>query len=135
MTSTITIITAAASIAAVMMIMLAMQLHYQRRTRELTQQVVAGLEKIEALSKASASALIRLSTAQQNMEKRLVQGLRRQQSREGRDARSLTYTQANRLIRMGADPDDLVRSCGLSQAEARLVSLIATRTQENQSAS
>lgn len=135
MTPTIMIVTAAASITGVMIIMLAMQLHYQRRTRELTQQVVAGLEKIEALSKASASALISLGAAQQNMEKRLVQGLRQQQSREGRDARSLTYTQANRLIRMGADPDDLVRSCGLSQAEARLVSLIATRTQENPSAS
>lgn len=135
MTPAIMIITAAASVTGMMLIMLAMQLHYQRRTRELTQQVVAGLEQVEALSKASASALISLGTAQQNMEKRLLQGMRQQQAREGRDARSLTYTQANRLIRMGADPDDLVRSCGLSQAEARLVSLIASRTQQNQAPS
>lgn len=127
MTRTLLMLTAASAVTGAALIMLAVQIHYQRRTRALVEQLQAGLAQVEALSKASASALISLGSAQQGMEKRLVQGMRQQQVREGRDARSLTYSQANRLIQMGAEPDDLVRSCGLSPAEARLVSLVATR--------
>lgn len=41
---------------------------------------------------------------------------------EQRDPTSLSFTQAARLVGMGASVDDLTHSCGLSQAEAELVS-------------
>lgn len=41
---------------------------------------------------------------------------------EQRDPSSLSFTQAARLAGMGASVDDLTHSCGLTQAEAELVS-------------
>ena len=41
---------------------------------------------------------------------------------EQRDPNSLSFTQAARLVGMGASVDDLTRSCGLSTAEAELIS-------------
>lgn len=41
---------------------------------------------------------------------------------EQRDPTSLSFTQAARLVGMGASADDLTQSCGLTQAEAELVS-------------
>ncbi len=40
---------------------------------------------------------------------------------EQRDPTSLSFTQAARLVGMGASVDDLTQSCGLSRAEAELV--------------
>lgn len=135
MIPTTIIIAVGASVATLAIILLSVQIYYLQRSRTQGEQLAIRLEQIEALSKASAGAMVKLGNAQQSMEQRLLQVLRQQQAREPRDARSMTYNQANRLIRMGADADDLVRSCGLSQAEARLVSLVATRGQESKSAS
>lgn len=40
---------------------------------------------------------------------------------EQRDPSSLSFTQAARLVGMGASVEDLTQSCGLSRAEAELV--------------
>jgi hypothetical protein len=44
------------------------------------------------------------------------------QQLEQRDPSSLSYTQAARLVGLGASIEDLTQSCGLSNAEAELVS-------------
>ncbi|MGH8352625.1 MAG: DUF2802 domain-containing protein [Pseudomonas sp.] len=44
------------------------------------------------------------------------------QQMEQRDPTSLSFTQAARLVGLGASVDDLTQSCGLSKAEAELVS-------------
>ncbi|MOA69962.1 hypothetical protein D3C78_1984840 [compost metagenome] len=41
---------------------------------------------------------------------------------EQRDPASLSFTQAARLANLGASVDDLTHSCGLTKAEAELVS-------------
>ncbi|TLX55468.1 DUF2802 domain-containing protein [Stutzerimonas nosocomialis] len=41
---------------------------------------------------------------------------------EQRDPGSLSFSQAARLVGMGASVDDLTQSCGLTQAEAELMS-------------
>ncbi len=41
---------------------------------------------------------------------------------EQRDPSNLSFTQAARLVGLGASVDDLTQSCGLSKAEAELVS-------------
>ncbi|MGV8843818.1 MAG: DUF2802 domain-containing protein [Pseudomonas sp.] len=43
------------------------------------------------------------------------------QQLEQRDPGSLSYTQAARLVGLGASVEDLTQSCGLSRAEAELV--------------
>ncbi|MEG0969253.1 MAG: DUF2802 domain-containing protein, partial [Pseudomonas sp.] len=41
---------------------------------------------------------------------------------EQRDPNSLSFAQAERLVGMGASVDELTQSCGLTQAEAELMS-------------
>ena len=41
---------------------------------------------------------------------------------EQRDPTSLSFNQAARLVSMGASVDELTQSCGLTQAEAELMS-------------
>lgn len=45
---------------------------------------------------------------------------------EQRDPSSFSFTQAARLVGMGASVDDLTQSCGLTKAEAELVSKLHT---------
>ncbi len=51
----------------------------------------------------------------------------RQQDLEFRDMGSLTYDHASKLVKMGAAQDELISSCGLSPAEARLFELMHRR--------
>ncbi|MBA1187873.1 DUF2802 domain-containing protein [Pseudomonas entomophila] len=44
------------------------------------------------------------------------------QQLEQRDPKSLTYHQAAKLVGMGASVEELTQSCGLTQAEAQLMS-------------
>jgi uncharacterized membrane protein len=46
---------------------------------------------------------------------------------EQRDPASLSFTQAARLVGMGASAEDLTQSCGLSKAEAELVAKLHQR--------
>ena len=52
---------------------------------------------------------------------------------EQRDPSSFSFTQAARLVGMGASVDDLTQSCGLSRAEAELVSKLHQPPQTNNS--
>ena len=47
---------------------------------------------------------------------------------EQRDPSSLSFTQAARLVGMGASAEDLTQSCGLSKAEAELVAKLHQKT-------
>ncbi|MDP2380404.1 MAG: DUF2802 domain-containing protein [Pseudohongiella sp.] len=76
---------------------------------------------------ANAKSLVKLQATITVLEKKLNRTVQRQQDLENKDAGSLTYEQASKLIELGAAPEDLVRTCGLSQAEAHLVSLMAAR--------
>ncbi|MDH1106156.1 DUF2802 domain-containing protein [Pseudomonas otitidis] len=52
---------------------------------------------------------------------------------EQRDPSSISFTQAARLAGMGASVDDLTHSCGLSKAEAELVSKLQLARKQVQS--
>ncbi len=43
---------------------------------------------------------------------------------ENRDPGSVAYNQATRLMEMGANVDDLVKSCGIGRPEAELMALL-----------
>lgn len=58
------------------------------------------------------------------IEQKLDMTVEKQQELENRDPGVLAYNQAARLMEMGADVDDLVRSCGIGRPEAELMALL-----------
>lgn len=104
-----------------------MQIASMRRINRLHQALSELSTRQEALLRANSGAILNLGSSMQALEQRVTLTARRQQELENKDAGSLTYDQASKLIQMGAAPEDLVKTCGLSQAEAKLVSLMAAR--------
>ena len=111
--------------ALLMLVVMGMQWANLRRIRGLEQALLESRKKQEALQRESNKTILTLGKALAAVDQRLGQTQRRQQDLENKDSGSLTYAQASKLIQMGAAPEDLVKSCGLSEAEAKLVSLMA----------
>ncbi|MFC3609557.1 DUF2802 domain-containing protein [Stutzerimonas tarimensis] len=102
-------------------------LHRQQRqlAQQLEQREAALQKAVEALGRrletyqagniAMGEELRGLAELAQPLAERLNQ-------LEQRDPGSLSFSQAARLVGLGATVDDLTRTCGLSQAEAELMS-------------
>lgn len=105
----------------------ALQITQSRKISQLSSALTEAAARQEALLRANGGAVLKLGRKLQSLEQRVTLTVRRQQELENKDAGSLTYDQASKLIQMGAAPEDLVKTCGLSQAEAKLVSLMAAR--------
>lgn len=67
------------------------------------------------------------------IEKTLNLTVEKQQELENRDPGVLAYNQAAKLMEMGADVDDLVRSCGIGRPEAELMALLHRELHTNES--
>lgn len=67
------------------------------------------------------------------IEHKLNITVEKQQELENRDPGVLAYNQAARLMEMGADVDDLVRSCGIGRPEAELMALLHRELHTNES--
>lgn len=104
-----------------------MQIASMRKISRLHQALTEVSTRQETLLRTNSGAILKLGSSMQTLEQRVTLTARRQQELENKDAGSLTYDQASKLIQMGAAPEDLVKTCGLSQAEAKLVSLMAAR--------
>lgn len=100
----------------------------QQLARQLGEQQAAG----EARLQKRLAALERRLDAYQAGSVRMGEELRalREQAApladrltllEQRDPNGLSYSQAARLVSLGASVDDLTRTCGISQAEAELM--------------
>jgi hypothetical protein len=98
-----------------------------RQMKQLRDELTRFASDQQAVLATNAQALAKLQTTVSMLEKKLNRTMQRQQDLENKDAGSLTYEQASKLIELGAAPEDLVKTCGLSQAEAHLVSLMAAR--------
>jgi hypothetical protein len=105
----------------------AMQIVNIRKVNRLHQALIEVSARQEALLRANGGAVLKLGQSMHSLEQRVTLTARRQQELENKDAGSLNFDQASKLIQMGAAPEDLVKTCGLSQAEAKLVSLMAAR--------
>jgi len=98
----------------------------QQLEQSLAASTAAQAAQKELLENASR-AVVSLHQGVNALEQRLARTAQRQQDIETKSVGRLTYEQAAKLVQMGAAPEDLVKSCGLSQAEAKLVSLMAAR--------
>jgi hypothetical protein len=95
-----------------------------RKSELERQQVSKELAAVLAEFKAFKSSSIGIGKKLMGIEQELADTVEKQQNFEFQDPNSLPYTQASRLIQMGADAEDLVNSCGLSNAEAELLMLV-----------
>lgn len=108
----ITLVTAA--LCAVLLVRL--------RRQERRQQALINVlrNEIRAMTNGSIGMGKRLLA----IEHRLNITVEKQQELENRDPGVLAYNQAAKLMEMGADVDDLVRSCGIGRPEAELMALL-----------
>ncbi|MDO8909120.1 MAG: DUF2802 domain-containing protein [Pseudohongiella sp.] len=116
-----------AVLTALAIAQLAFSMIQARHLRELAKAFAESSARQQELLASTGNALMSVHATVTALENRLTRTVQRQQDLENKDAGSLTYEQASKLIQMGAAPEDLVKTCGLSQAEARLVSLMAAR--------
>jgi len=56
-----------------------------------------------------------------SLERRLLATQQKQQEIESCDLQKVTYDEAVRMISAGADADDLIKACGITQPEADLL--------------
>ena len=102
----------------------------RREIQQLASSVVVLHEQMQKTQRASLTLQSRLQAVHKQgsivekriseLDTRLELTAGRQQEIEFRDMGSLSYAHASKLVKMGAAPEDLVSSCGLSAAEARL---------------
>lgn len=107
--------------------MLCLWLHMQlKQQRELQAERDSvrdqKLKELQRRLDAYLTGSIRMGEELQELRRKLGAVPERLQQLEQRDPMSLSFTHAAKLAGMGASVDDLTQSCGLSRAEAELVS-------------
>ncbi|MDR2307386.1 MAG: DUF2802 domain-containing protein [Paucimonas sp.] len=104
-------------------------LNYSKRQRELAAQQAQGDalrdQRIKDLAKRLddyQNGTVRMGEAIHELRAVVAPLPEKLQQLEQRDPNSVTFTQAAKLVGMGASVEELTQSCGLTQAEAELMS-------------
>ncbi|NIE76277.1 DUF2802 domain-containing protein [Pantoea sp. Tr-811] len=104
-------------------------LNYSKRQRELAAQQALGDalrdQRIKDLAKRLddyQNGSVRMGEAIHELRTTLAPLPEKVQQLEQRDPNSVTFTQAAKLVGMGASVAELTETCGLTQAEAELMS-------------
>lgn len=104
-------------------------LNYSKRQRELAAQQAQGDavrdQRIKDLGKRLddyQNGSVRMGEALHELRAVVAPLPDKLMQLEQRDPNSLSFAQAARLVGMGASVDELTQSCGLTQAEAELMS-------------
>lgn len=97
-------------------------LYRHMRYYERQQQALINVLRNEIRSMTSGS--IGMGRRLVDAERKLNTTVEKQQELENRDPGVLAYNQAARLMEMGGNVDDLVKSCGIGRPEAELMALL-----------
>ncbi|MDI9779776.1 MULTISPECIES: DUF2802 domain-containing protein [Pseudomonas] len=104
-------------------------LNYSKRQRELAAQQAVGDalrdQRIKDLAKRLddyQNGTVRMGEALHELRATVAPLPEKLQQLEQRDPSSVTFTQAAKLVGMGASVAELTETCGLTQAEAELMS-------------
>jgi Protein of unknown function (DUF2802) len=103
---------------------LAQTLQAMRSMQETQILIVADIQMLRKDATAFRQGAVGLGKRLQVLQRRLQSTERRQEDLEFKDVGNIAITHANKLVQMGAATDELISTCGLSQAEATLVSLM-----------
>ncbi|MES3006147.1 MAG: DUF2802 domain-containing protein [Pseudomonadota bacterium] len=103
---------------------LAQALQTLRRMQNTQTLLQAELRALRKEMTAVGQGAVGLGKRLQIVQRRLQSTERRQEDMEFKDVGNIAITHANKLVQMGAATDELISTCGLSQAEANLVSLM-----------
>ncbi|WP_330509051.1 DUF2802 domain-containing protein [Pseudomonas putida] len=106
-------------------------LNYSKRQRELAAQQAEGDalrdQRIKDLAKRLddyQNVTVRMGEAIHELREAVATLPGRLERLEQRDPSNVTFSQAAKLVGMGASIDELTQSCGLTQAEAELMSKV-----------
>ena len=106
-------------------------LNYSKRQRELAAQQAEGDalrdQRIKYLAKRLddyQNGTVRMGEAIHELRATVATLPDRLERLEQRDPSNVTFSQAAKLVGMGASIDELTQSCGLTQAEAELMSKV-----------
>ncbi|MCE0865514.1 DUF2802 domain-containing protein [Pseudomonas alloputida] len=106
-------------------------LNYSKRQRELAAQQAEGDalrdQRIKDLAKRLddyQNGTVRMGEAIHELRAAVATLPDRLERLEQRDPSNVTFSQAAKLVGMGASIDELTQSCGLTQAEAELMSKV-----------
>ncbi|UVL20795.1 DUF2802 domain-containing protein [Pseudomonas sp. B21-044] len=104
-------------------------LNYNKRQRELAAQQAQGDalrdQRIKDLAKRLddyQNGTVRMGEAIHELRAVVAPLPEKLQQLEQRDPNSVTFAQAAKLVGMGASVEELTQTCGLTQAEAQLMS-------------
>ncbi len=104
--------------------LLAQTLQAMRRMQETQFRIDADIQVLRKEVNSFGQGAVGLGKRLQVLQRRLQSSERRQEDMEFKDVGNIAITHANKLVQMGAATDELMSTCGLSQAEAKLVSLM-----------
>lgn len=102
----------------------AQMLHTLRRMQQLQTRMETDMLALRNEVTAVGRGTVGLGKRVQQFQHRLQLTERRQDEMEHKDIGNIAINHANKLVQMGVATDELVSTCGLSQAEASLVSLM-----------
>ncbi len=114
------ILVAAVSCALLGLGFLLMCLRQQRELDSLRGRFAEAEEQLSMLNDTGIGVGRRVLA----MDRRLKLAERRQQEMDATDPQRITYNEAMKLLSLGAEVNDLIANCGLSRAEAELMSAL-----------
>lgn len=109
-------------VALLVMFVFVIFLFFKQRNAEKKATLVAAALRTEI--QAMSSTTIGMGKRIVDVESKLELSLEKQFELEQRDPDEVVYSQAARLVEMGANVDDLVQSCGIGRPEAELMALM-----------
>lgn len=109
-------------VALIFMSIVIVVLFFKQRNSEARAKKLAIALRKEI--QAMAGSTIGMGKRILDIEAKLSSSLEKQFELEQRDPDDVVYSQAARLVEMGANVDDLVHSCGIGRPEAELMTLM-----------
>lgn len=103
-----------------------------RRMQQVQASIEGEMRVLRNEVVAVSRGAIGLGKKLQQAQSRLQSAERRQDDMEFKDVGNIAITHANKLVQMGAAKDELMSTCGLSQGEATLVSLMHSKSKMGQ---
>jgi len=107
--------------------MLFLSIHIMRKVAHLQTRLDTDMRALRGEITAIGRGAVGLGKRMKQVQEGLKDTQRRQEDLEFKDVGDVAITHASKLVQMGAAADELVTTCGLSKAEATLLSLMHSR--------